>query len=98
VCIVFGLICIFLANCICLLLITVIITILTGVERKVSNLLRRRVGLIVFGYRSRLWLIADASKLLDKGVLGPAEANNLVIVGITSIVLVLYYTFCLNSF
>jgi NADH-quinone oxidoreductase subunit H len=84
-------------GCICLLLITAIITALTVVERKVLSLLQRRVGLNVLGYRGRLQFIADALKLLGKGLLVPAEANNLLMVSLTSTVLALYYTFWLNS-
>jgi NADH-quinone oxidoreductase subunit H len=81
-----------------MLLITAIITILTFVERKVVSLLRRKVSPNVLGYRGRLQFIADTLKLLGKGLLVPAETNNLLMISLPSIVLVLYYTCCLNSF
>jgi NADH-quinone oxidoreductase subunit H len=58
-----------------MLLVTLIIASLTLIERKVLSLVQRRVGPFFVGYRGRLQYIADALKLLNKGLLIPNESN-----------------------
>ena len=58
-----------------MLLVTLIIASLTLIERKFLSLLQRRVGPFFVGYRGRLQYIADALKLLNKGLLIPNESN-----------------------
>jgi NADH-quinone oxidoreductase subunit H len=58
-----------------MLLVTLIIASLTLIERKVLALVQRRVGPFFVGYRGRLQYIADALKLLNKGLLIPNESN-----------------------
>jgi NADH-quinone oxidoreductase subunit H len=58
-----------------MLLVTLVIASLTLIERKVLSLVQRRVGPFFVGYRGRLQYIADALKLLNKGLLIPNESN-----------------------
>jgi NADH-quinone oxidoreductase subunit H len=58
-----------------MLLITLVIASLTLTERKILSLIQRRVGPYFVGYRGRLQYLADAVKLLVKGVVIPDEVN-----------------------
>jgi NADH:ubiquinone oxidoreductase subunit H len=70
-----GIVVAFLINVVLMLLVTLIIAALTLIERKVLSLIQRRVGPNYVGYRGRLQYLADALKLLSKGLLIPEEAN-----------------------
>jgi NADH-quinone oxidoreductase subunit H len=58
-----------------MLLVTLVIASLTLIERKVLSLVQRRVGPFFVGYRGRLQYLADALKLLNKGLLIPHGSN-----------------------
>ena len=58
-----------------MLLTTLIIASLTLLERKFLSLVQRRVGPNFVGYRGRLQYLADALKLLLKGLLIPEGIN-----------------------
>lgn len=80
-----------------MLLVTLIIASLTLIERKVLSLVQRRVGPFFVGYRGRLQYIADALKLLNKGLLIPNESNKFWFVAIPSLTAGVIYTFWMNS-
>lgn len=80
-----------------MLLVTLIIASLTLIERKVLSLIQRRVGPNYVGYRGRLQYLADALKLLSKGLLIPEEANRFWFISIPSIVAAVCYSFWMNS-
>lgn len=84
-------------NIVCMLLVTLIIASLTLIERKVLALVQRRVGPFFVGYRGRLQYIADALKLLNKGLLIPNESNKFWFVAIPSFTAGVIYTFWMNS-
>ena len=80
-----------------MLLVTLIIASLTLIERKVLSLIQRRVGPNYVGYRGRLQYLADALKLLSKGLLIPEEANRFWFISIPAIVAAVCYSFWMNS-
>lgn len=88
-----GFVTIFLLNVVMLLVMTLIIAASTLVERKFLSLIQRRVGPQFVGYKGRLQYIADALKLLAKGVLIPTEVNKFWFVFLPSVVLALCYSF-----
>ena len=92
-----GLIFIYIINIILMLVITLVIAALTLLERKVLSLVQRRVGPIYVGYRGRLQYIADALKLLIKGIIIPEESNKFFFVGVPTIVAAVCYSFWMNS-
>ena len=80
-----------------MLVITLVIAALTLLERKILSLVQRRVGPLYVGYRGRLQYIADALKLLIKGIIIPEESNKFFFVGVPSIVAAVCYSFWMNS-
>ena len=70
-----GLVLIYIINIVLMLVITLVIAALTLLERKILALVQRRVGPLYVGYRGRLQYIADALKLLIKGIVIPEESN-----------------------
>ena len=80
-----------------MLVITLVIAALTLLERKILSLVQRRVGPLYVGYRGRLQYIADALKLLIKGIVIPEESNKFFFVGVPSIVAAVCYSFWMNS-
>lgn len=79
------------------LIITITIALLTLVERKLLSIVQRRVGPNNVGYRGRLQFIADALKLLLKGINIPDLTNRKLFVFIPMVSLFICYTFWLNS-
>jgi len=69
----------------------------TLAERKALALIQRRVGPNYVGYRGRLQFIADALKLLLKGITIPELTNRKLFVCIPAISLAVCYTFWLNT-
>ena len=84
-------------NIIIMLFVTLIIASITLIERKVLALVQRRVGPYYVGYRGRLQYIADALKLLNKGLLIPYESNRFWFVTIPACTAGVIYTFWINS-
>lgn len=84
-------------NIIFMLLITLVIASITLIERKILSLLQRRVGPYFVGFRGRLQYIADALKLLNKGLLIPNESNKFWFTAIPSFTAAVIYTFWMNS-
>ena len=87
----------FLAIILLSLNITITIALLTLVERKLLSIIQRRVGPNNVGYRGRLQFIADALKLLLKGITIPDLTNKKLFVLVPMISLFVCYTFWLNS-
>lgn len=79
------------------LIITISIALLTLVERKVLSIIQRRVGPNQVGYRGRLQFIADALKLLLKGINIPDLTNRKLFVFVPAFSLFICYTFWTNS-
>jgi len=75
------------------LLITVTIALLTLVERKTLSVIQRRVGPTQVGFRGRLQFIADALKLLLKGINVPDLTNRKLFIFIPAFSLFICYTF-----
>ena len=92
-----GLIITYVINIILMLVITLVIAALTLLERKILSLVQRRVGPLYVGYRGRLQYIADALKLLIKGIIIPDESNKFFFVAIPSVVAAVCYSFWMNS-
>jgi NADH-quinone oxidoreductase subunit H len=92
-----GFLIIFVTNIILMILVTLIIAALTLIERKILSLIQRRVGPNYVGYRGRLQYLADALKLLAKGLLIPEEANRFWFITLPSIVASVCYSFWMNS-
>lgn len=65
----------FFFNIVSLLLVTLIIAILTLIERKILALVQRRVGPYYIGYKGRLQYLADALKLFLKEISVPIFVN-----------------------
>ena len=76
-----------------MLVITLVIAALTLLERKILSLVQRRVGPLYVGYRGRLQYIADALKLLIKGIVIPDESNKFFFVAVPSVVAAVCYSF-----
>lgn len=79
------------------MIITIAIASLTLVERRVLSLVQRRVGPNHVGYRGRLQFIADALKLLLKGITIPDLTNRKLFVFVPAFSLFVCYTFWLNT-
>lgn len=58
-----------------MLVLTMVVASITLLERKVLALVQRRVGPNYVGYKGRLQYIADALKLLVKGVTVPSGSS-----------------------
>lgn len=84
-------------NIILSLIITIVIATLTLVERKVLSLVQRRVGPNQVGFRGRLQFIADALKLLLKGITAPELTNKKFFVFVPAVALFVCYTFWINT-
>ena len=95
--ILFNYLIILIYNIICMLFITLIIASITLIERKILSLIQRRVGPFFVGYRGRLQYLADALKLLNKGLLIPHESNKFWFITIPSFTAGVIYTFWINS-
>ena len=79
------------------LIITIAIALLTLVERRVLSIIQRRVGPNHVGYRGRLQFIADAIKLLLKGINIPDLTNRKLFIFVPVFSLFICYTFWTNS-
>lgn len=79
------------------LIITFTIALLTLVERKVLSIVQRRVGPNQTGFRGRLQFIADALKLLLKGINIPDLTNKKLFVFVPICSLFFCYSFWTNS-
>jgi NADH-quinone oxidoreductase subunit H len=79
------------------LIITVSIALLTLVERKVLSIIQRRVGPNHVGFKGRLQFIADAIKLLLKGINIPDLTNKKLFIFVPVVSLFICYTFWINS-
>lgn len=88
---------IFVLNMVLSLIITITIATLTLVERRVLSLVQRRVGPNHVGYRGRLQFIADALKLLLKGITLPDLTNRKLFVFVPVFSLIVCYTFWINT-
>lgn len=84
-------------NVLLMLNLTLIVASLTLLERKLLSLVQRRVGPNFVGYKGRLQYIADALKLLAKGLNIPYEVNKLWFIFAPSTALALCYSFWVNS-
>lgn len=92
-----GLLLTYVINIVLMLVITLVIAALTLLERKILSLVQRRVGPLYVGYRGRLQYIADALKLLIKGIVIPDESNKFFFVAVPSVVAAVCYSFWMNS-
>lgn len=84
-------------NILLMILITLVIAALTLIERKLLSLMQRRIGPHYVGYRGRLQYLADALKLLAKGLLIPNETNRFWFVALPALVAAVCYSFWMNS-
>lgn len=75
------------------LITTINIATLTLVERRVLSIIQRRVGPNQVGFRGRLQFIADALKLLLKGINIPDLTNKKLFITIPAFSLFICYTF-----
>lgn len=87
---------IFLYNIILFLILTIIIAIITLIERKVLSLVQRRVGPNYIGYKGRFQFIADALKLLLKHIYVITKLNKFMFLVFPALVLVMCYLFWIN--
>ena len=87
---------IFLYNVLLFLILTIIIAIITLIERKVLSLVQRRVGPNYVGYKGRLQFIADALKLLVKHIHILTGVNRLLYMVIPALILIVSYLFLVN--
>lgn len=87
---------IFLCNIILFLILTIIIAVITLIERKVLALIQRRVGPNYIGYRGRLQFIADALKLLMKHIFVITKLNKFLFLLFPALVLIMCYLFWIN--
>jgi NADH-quinone oxidoreductase subunit H len=87
---------IFLYNIILFLILTIIIAVITLIERKVLSLVQRRVGPNYIGYKGRLQFIADALKLLLKHIYVITKLNKFLFLVFPALVLIMCYLFWLN--
>jgi NADH-quinone oxidoreductase subunit H len=76
-----------------MLILTIIVALLTLIERKFLALAQRRVGPNYVGYKGRLQYIADAIKLFIKGFFAPNETNKFLFITIPSVALGVCYSF-----
>lgn len=84
---------IFIFNLILFLILTIIIAIITLIERKILALVQRRVGPNYIGYKGRFQFIADALKLLLKHIVVLTKLNKFLFLLIPSLVLIMCYLF-----
>lgn len=87
---------IFLCNIILFLILTIIIAVITLIERKVLALVQRRVGPNYIGYKGRLQFIADALKLLMKHIFVITKLNKFLFIVFPALVLIMCYLFWIN--
>lgn len=87
---------IFIYNIILFLILTIIIAIITLIERKILALVQRRVGPNYIGYKGRIQFIADALKLLMKHIFVLNKLNKLLFIIFPTLVLILCYLFWIN--
>lgn len=87
----------FIQNLILCLIVTIIAASLTLIERKVLSIVQRRVGPNYVGFRGRLQFIADALKLLLKGITIPNLTNKKLFVFIPMFAVFIAYTFWINT-
>ena len=87
---------IFLYNIILFLILTIIIAVITLIERKVLSLVQRRVGPNYIGYKGRFQFIADALKLLLKHIYVITKLNKFMFLVFPALVLVMCYLFWIN--
>lgn len=88
---------IFLLHIIFSLIMTLLAASLTLVERRVLSLVQRRVGPNHTGFRGRLQFIADALKLLLKGINVPDLSNRYLFIFFPAFSLFICYTFWFNT-
>ncbi len=84
---------IFIFNLILFLILTIIIAVITLIERKVLSLIQRRVGPNYIGYKGRLQFIADALKLLLKHIVVLTKLNKFLFLLFPCLVLIMCYLF-----
>ena len=84
---------VFIFNIALFLLLTIIIAIITLIERKILALVQRRVGPNYIGYKGRLQFIADALKLLMKHIYIVNKLNRALFILIPTLVLIMCYLF-----
>lgn len=87
---------IFFCNIVLFLILTIIIAIITLIERKVLALVQRRVGPNYIGYKGRFQFIADALKLLLKHIFIITKVNKLLFIVFPALVLIMCYLFWVN--
>ncbi|NCQ50333.1 NADH-quinone oxidoreductase subunit H [archaeon] len=83
----------FCINIILFLILTIIIAVITLIERKVLALVQRRVGPNYIGYKGRLQFIADALKLLLKHIYIITKINKFFFIVFPCLVLIMCYLF-----
>jgi NADH:ubiquinone oxidoreductase subunit H len=84
---------IFIYNIILFLILTIIIAVITLIERKVLSLVQRRIGPNYIGYKGRIQFIADALKLLLKHIYVITKLNKLLFLIFPALVLIMCYLF-----
>ena len=87
---------VFIFNVILFLILTVIVAIITLVERKILSLIQRRVGPNYIGYKGRFQFIADALKLLLKHIFIITKINKFLFIIFPCLVLIMCYLFWIN--
>ena len=87
---------IFLINIVLFLILTIIIAVITLIERKILSIIQRRVGPNYIGYKGRLQFIADALKLLLKHILIISKINKFLFLIYPALVLIMCYLFWIN--
>ena len=87
---------VFIFNVILFLILTVIVAIITLVERKILSLIQRRVGPNYIGYKGRFQFIADALKLLLKHIFIITKINKFLFIILPCLVLIICYLFWIN--
>ena len=85
--------CLFIINIIFFLLFTIIIALITLLERKILSLLQRRVGPNYIGYKGRLQFIADALKLLFKHIVIINKLNKFLFLLFPALIIFICYMF-----
>lgn len=87
---------VFIFNIILFLILTVIVAIITLIERKILSLIQRRVGPNYIGYKGRFQFIADALKLLLKHIFIITKINKFLFIIFPCLVLIMCYLFWIN--
>lgn len=80
-----------------MLIITIVIAILTLIERKILALVQRRVGPYYIGYKGRLQYLADALKLFLKEIFVPYKINKFLFIIFPAFIVIFSYIFWINS-